>query len=194
MPCPRRAGAAGRTPRACGAAARRTTGRSETHLRPCHRNPCSGPSTQRMPSHQPRQPSALGFGAVARTWGELLGDGRPEQESAEERSGLFSRLRDSLGRSRRALTEELAAAAFDPGDTASWERLEEALIAGDVGVPATAELVQRLEARPDTAELTGALAEEVESLLGDPGTLTVRGDPAVVLVVGVNGTGKTTTI
>src|SRR5213076_1611346 len=59
---------------------------------------------------------------------------------------------------------------------------------------ATAELVRRLEARGEVGDLTAALAEEVASLLGDPGTLNVRGRPSVLLVVGVNGTGKTTTI
>jgi fused signal recognition particle receptor len=107
---------------------------------------------------------------------------------------MFSRLRDSLGRSRRALTQELAAATFDPGDTASWERLEEALIAGDVGVPATAELVRRLEARGELANLNEALADEVADLFGEPPRIDLAGEPSVVLVVGVNGTGKTTTI
>jgi len=131
---------------------------------------------------------------VARTWAELLGEDGAAPEPDDERRGVFGRLRDSLSRSRQALTAEIASAAFDPGDTASWERLEEALIAGDVGVPATAELVRRLEERGDAAELTGALTEEVETLLGEPATLGVHGEPAVVLVVGVNGTGKTTTI
>jgi len=131
---------------------------------------------------------------VARSWGELLGEDGAAPEADEERRGLFGRLRESLSRSRQALTAEIASAAFDPGDTESWERLEEALIAGDVGVPATAELVRRLEERGDAGDLTPALTEEVEKLLGDPGTLGVRGEPAVVLVVGVNGTGKTTTI
>jgi fused signal recognition particle receptor len=107
---------------------------------------------------------------------------------------MFARLRDSLGKSRRALTEEIAVAAFDPGDTESWERLEEALIAADVGVPATAELVQRLEARGDLGELGEALQEEISRLLGEPARLEVGARPAVILVVGVNGTGKTTTI
>src|SRR5205823_10698444 len=74
------------------------------------------------------------------------------------------------------------------------ERLEEALIRADVGVPATAELVRRLEARPDLVDLNAALAEEISTLLGDPPTLNVRANPSVLLVVGVNGTGKTTTI
>jgi fused signal recognition particle receptor len=117
---------------------------------------------------------------------------RPEPEA--ERAGLFSRLRDSLSKSRQALTAELASATFDPGDAEAWERLEEALIRADVGVPATAELVQRLEARQDLTDLNAALAEEIAELLGDPPTLTVRANPSVLLVVGVNGTGKTTTI
>jgi fused signal recognition particle receptor len=131
---------------------------------------------------------------MARSWGELLGDenARPEPES--ERGGLFSRLRDSLTKSRRALTAEIAAAAFDPGDEAAWERLEEALIRADVGVRATAELVRRLEARQDLTDLNAALAEEIAALLGDPGKLDVQASPSLILVVGVNGTGKTTTI
>src|SRR5918911_2384049 len=77
----------------------------------------------------------------------------------------------------------------------SWgELLEEALIAADVGVRATAELVRRLEARPELGDLHQALAEEVAALLADPGTLRVNEHPSVLLVVGVNGTGKTTTI
>jgi fused signal recognition particle receptor len=131
---------------------------------------------------------------VSRTWGELLGEDGAAPESEEERAGFFSRLRDSLGKSRRALTEQLAAAAFDPADESAWERLEEALIAADVGVPATAELVRRLEARPEVGDLGAALAEEVAALLGEPGTLNVSERPSVLLVVGVNGTGKTTTI
>jgi fused signal recognition particle receptor len=131
---------------------------------------------------------------MPRSWSELLGEENAQPEPEEARGGLFSRLRDSLGKSRRALTQELASAAFDPGDELAWERLEEALIRGDVGVRATAELVRRLEARGDVADLTPALAEEIADLLGDPGTLAVQGDPSVLLVVGVNGTGKTTTI
>ena len=121
---------------------------------------------------------------MSRTWAELLGDADDGTREAEERSGFFTRLRDSLGKSRRALVAELGA-SFDPAQEDAWERLEVALIRADVGVPATAELVRRLE----------ALAEEVEALFGDPPVLghAVEG-PTVVLVVGVNGTGKTTTI
>ena len=116
----------------------------------------------------------------------------PEPE--EQRAGRFARLRDSLSKSRRALTEQIAVAAFDPGDDLAWERLEEALIQADVGVPATAELVRRLEARGELGDLGEALADEVASLLGEPPLLSIGATPAVLLIVGVNGTGKTTTI
>ncbi|HEY7018315.1 MAG TPA: signal recognition particle-docking protein FtsY [Gaiellaceae bacterium] len=131
---------------------------------------------------------------MPRSWAELLGEpgAAPEPEAAQ--AGLFSRLRDSLGKSRRALTEQIGVASFDPQDDAAWERLEEALIAADAGVPATAELVQRLEARGELGDLGEALSEEVAKMLGDPGRLEVDGRPSVILVVGVNGTGKTTTI
>jgi fused signal recognition particle receptor len=131
---------------------------------------------------------------MARSWGELLGDADAADETPDERSGFFGRLRDSLAKSRRALTEQLAAAAFDPGDEEAWERLEEALIQADVGVRATAELVRRLEARPELGDLGEALAEEIAALMGEPPSLAVADKPAVILVVGVNGTGKTTTI
>ena len=131
---------------------------------------------------------------MARSWAQLLGETDAAAEPAEQQTGRFSRLRDSLSKSRRALVGEIAAAAFDPGNAADWERLEEALIMGDVGVPATAELVRRLEARGELGDLNAALAEEVAALFGEPPILHVDGQPSVILVVGVNGTGKTTTI
>jgi fused signal recognition particle receptor len=131
---------------------------------------------------------------MARTWAELLGDEEAAPEAEAEGAGFFGRLRDSLSKSRRALTEQLAAAAFDPSDDEAWERLEEALIGADVGVTATAELVRRLEARSEVGDLGEALASEIASMLGEPAPLAVEEKPSVVLVVGVNGTGKTTTI
>ena len=54
--------------------------------------------------------------------------------------------------------------------------------------------MRRLEARGELADLNAALAEEVTELFGEPPALDVAHEPAVILVVGVNGTGKTTTI
>ena len=167
---------------------------------------------------------------MARSWSELLGDGAGPEETEAERAGFFGRLRDSLGKSRRALTGELAAAAFDPGNEEDWERLEEALIHGDVGVggppprdppraggggrggarggrargggrPPGVGGARPPAARPprpaprgEIGELGASLAEEIAELLGEPGTLNLGHTPTVILVVGVNGTGKTTTI
>src|ERR687883_1186822 len=104
---------------------------------------------------------------MARSWAELLGEDGARPEPEEQRTGMFARLRDSLAKSRRALTQELASAAFDPGDDLAWERLEEALIRADVGVRATAELVRRLEARGEIGDLNTALANEAAAMLGE---------------------------
>jgi fused signal recognition particle receptor len=131
---------------------------------------------------------------MGRGWAEFLGDSEGPDETEVTRRGFAARLRESLSRSRRALGQQLAAAAFDPDDAASWERLEEALLTADVGVPATAALVERLEARQDLGELSEALAEEIAALFGPPPMLDLAHRSTVILVVGVNGTGKTTTI
>ena len=132
---------------------------------------------------------------MTRSWAEFLdGEEAPEQDDEQER-GWFGRLRESLTASRQALTRELL---FDPGDAEAWERIEEALIAADCGVPATVEIVRRLEEREPAsqAELVDGLEEVVRELVTVDGQeqLAFGGPPTVVLVVGVNGTGKTTTI
>jgi fused signal recognition particle receptor len=132
---------------------------------------------------------------VTRTWAEFLGEDDQPAEEEEGRRGWIGRLRDSLAGSRRALTQELF---FDPADEESWERVEEALIRADVGVPATVEIVRRLEQREPASreDLLVALQEVIGELMtvdGEP-TFAVVTSPGVVLVVGVNGTGKTTTI
>ena len=136
---------------------------------------------------------------MSRSWAEFLGDPAPASEpETGGRGGWFRRLRESLATSREALTSELASAVFDPADDESWERIEEALQRADVGVPATVEIVRRLEERrPATqAELVEGLEEVLTELVSPAGEarLGLDGRPSVVLVVGVNGTGKTTTI
>jgi fused signal recognition particle receptor len=133
---------------------------------------------------------------VTRTWAEFLGDDEVALAADEEkRRGWFGRLRESLASSRQALTRELI---FDPSDEEAWERIEEALIAADCGVPATVEIVQQLEARDPASQAD--LLEGLEAVITEMVTvdgqerLALDGRPTVVLVVGVNGTGKTTTI
>jgi fused signal recognition particle receptor len=133
---------------------------------------------------------------VSRSWAELLGEAdMGAAGDGSEQLGWFGRLRESLAGSRRALTQDLL---FNPADESSWERIEEALIQADVGVPATVEIVGRLEQREpgSEAELLEGLEEVVMDLLAVEGEdrLGLDGAPSVLLVVGVNGTGKTTTI
>jgi fused signal recognition particle receptor len=128
---------------------------------------------------------------MARSWSELLGD-EAEAEPEAERRRLFGRLRGSLGRTRNVI--RLPIGRFDPRSDESWEELEEALISADVGMAATDALVERLRKRRDVDDLGEALVEETAALLGEPATLAVHEHPSVILVVGVNGTGKTTTV
>lgn len=82
-------------------------------------------------------------------------------------------------------------------DESTWESLEEALLAADVGVEASRDIVARVrESRPESPEDARlALADTLESeLAGKDRSLRLDGSPAVILVVGVNGTGKTTSI
>ena len=61
--------------------------------------------------------------------------------------GFFRRLVDGLSKSSKALTGQIQQIAFDPDDSEAWERLEEALLLADCGVPATVEIIGRLERR-----------------------------------------------
>ena len=145
------------------------------------------------------------------TWAELLelgdrepvgGDGAPaEADEAPARRGFFRRLRASISTSREALSAEISSSLFETLDTEAWERLEEALIMADVGARTTAEVVGRLEAEVEAGKVEGgdAARARLVELLAElastgRGTIDLRPDPAVVLVVGVNGTGKTTTV
>jgi len=107
-----------------------------------------------------------------------------EQGVARTREGVFSRLRGVFGR---------------PMDDAAWEEVEEALIAADVGATLAAKVVERARARRDQPGPQAAVEAELLALFAprDPTPwprIPAPGVPAVVLVVGVNGTGKTTTV
>lgn len=114
-----------------------------------------------------------------------------------------------LQKSRRSVFEKLtrAVAGRSKVDDAVLDDVEEALIASDVGVDTTLEVIRRVEARVardkyvNTAELNRILKEETCALLSESGNTLEGGfqvpvgvKPYVILVVGVNGVGKTTTI
>jgi fused signal recognition particle receptor len=148
---------------------------------------------------------------VARDWSELFitdevrGAGAPgadgESGSPRKRGGLFRRLRESMAKTRQALGSEIHATLFGVLDEQTWERLEEALIMADVGASTTAAVVQTLEQESTSGEIEGgeALSERLIELLATTATvgdarIDIRAKPTVIMAVGVNGTGKTTTI
>src|SRR4051794_33580507 len=144
---------------------------------------------------------------MARTWQDVFmtadgaGGAAAAEEPQEERRGFFRRLRQNLSRSREALAGELRATFTGPLDDETWERLEETLIYADVGARTTAKVVERLEREAEDGslqtgeELTHRLSETLAELArtGDD-HIDVSHEPSVILTVGVNGTGKTTTI
>jgi fused signal recognition particle receptor len=146
---------------------------------------------------------------MAREWSDLFlrdGAGEPsrggqEQEDGKRRGGLFRRLRENLAKTRQALGSEIQATLFTAIDESTWERLEEALIMADVGAATTAEIVQTLEREASEGSLSGGeeLSHRLIALLADAARsedwrIDLRARPTVILLVGVNGTGKTTTI
>jgi fused signal recognition particle receptor len=142
---------------------------------------------------------------VTRSWQELFetGDGgpAPPTEPEPERRGFFRRLRDNMSKTRQALGAELQATMFQTLDDEAFERLEEALIYADVGAPTTAAIVERLEREVEEGTLADgeALTIRLRELLAetarvDGDTIPLSEHPTVILVTGVNGSGKTTTI
>jgi fused signal recognition particle receptor len=145
---------------------------------------------------------------MAREWRDLfIVDGAPppaqdrEPAAEEKRVGRFTRLRDSLRKTRQALQSEIQATLFEEINEETWERLEEALIYADVGAQTTAQVVGQLEREASENKLSGGqeLSDRLVSLLTEIAqtgndTIDIRPSPTVILVAGVNGTGKTTTV
>jgi len=136
---------------------------------------------------------------------DAAADGILEFEVPEPAAGRMQRLRSRLARSQstlgRGLLTLLSRDAIDEG---TWDEIEEVLLAADVGVAPTQELITalrtkvRIDGTSDPAQVRAVLRAELLALL-DPSmdrhvrTERIDGRPGVALVVGVNGTGKTTT-
>jgi fused signal recognition particle receptor len=143
---------------------------------------------------------------VARGWHDLFKTGEPapaepEDEQPGERSGFFRRLRENMSKTRQALGAELQATMFESLDDEAFEHLEETLIYADVGAPTTATIVERLEGEAGSGKLQSGenLTRRLRELLADTArfdddTVDLTPRPTVLLMVGVNGSGKTTTI
>jgi fused signal recognition particle receptor len=146
---------------------------------------------------------------MAREWRDLFvldGTAGPAEEPGDTRDtdkrrvGRFGRLRENLRRTRQALRSEIQATLFEDLSDETWERLEEALIYADVGARTTARVVAELEQEATEGKLSGgeALTNRLTELLADiartgDDRIDLTAAPTVILLAGVNGTGKTTT-
>jgi fused signal recognition particle receptor len=187
-------------------------------LAPRRRRP-SAPSAPSVPGERPETGAATGTLAPPETGAppetiappetvappEPVAPPVPTVETPEPTAGRLVRLRSRLSRSQNLLGKSLLALlSRDKLDDETWDEVEETLITADVGVAATTEIVERLRERArvlgtsSTAELRKLLTDELVEAL-DPSldrSLAATphdGRPAVLLVVGVNGSGKTTT-
>jgi fused signal recognition particle receptor len=165
----------------------------------------SAAATAELPTGEAAPPASAGPAAPASpTTPATEGAGGPELPLPA--AGRLVRLRARLARSQNSLGRGLLTAlSRDRLDDATWEEVEDTLLAADMGVAPARELVAALRERVRVlgahtpAQMHLLLREE---LLAQVGTTTDRGldtaardgVPAVVLVVGVNGTGKTTTV
>jgi fused signal recognition particle receptor len=116
-------------------------------------------------------------------------------------ANLFDKWRDGLQKSSKAAFGQIAT-IFGASDITpdTWDDLEALLIQADLGVDTTEAVLDRMEERVDTEglvrtkDLTRALREELRRQLANPPQLAYNHQPTVILIVGVNGSGKTTSI
>lgn len=121
----------------------------------------------------------------------------------EKRGGLFARLKQGLNKTRDALNEKVdnVLKAFKKIDEDLYEELEEALIMADVGVETSTYIIDELRVHVKEKKLTeaeqvkGEIAGIISEILAGCGNeLVTETKPSVILVIGVNGVGKTTSI
>ncbi len=124
------------------------------------------------------------------------------EDEEDERNRIFLKLHQGLERTREQLGKGLSTLFASHGDLSDdfWDELEELFIMADMGVEAATELCKRLKARARSAsastpdELRPLLAAELEEIFRIPRRVVAVNPPEVVLIIGVNGVGKTTTI
>lgn len=116
--------------------------------------------------------------------------------------GFFDKLKEGLGKTKSSFDEKLNSAfsAFRKVDEELLEELEEILITSDIGLDTSVNIISNLRTRikkeniKEAEEVKQALREEMEEILNIDNTMHLETKPAVILVVGVNGVGKTTSI
>ena len=125
-------------------------------------------------------------------------------EVKEKKPGFFSKLVQGLTKTRNNILDGVdnVLKSFTKIDEELYEELEEALIMADIGVATTMEIMEELQAKvkenktKDPAELKDMIVTIISEKIsqGEHGLNIVKGVPTVILVIGVNGVGKTTTI
>lgn len=116
--------------------------------------------------------------------------------------GFFDKLKEGLGKTKSSFDEKLNSAfsAFRKVDEELLEELEEILITSDIGLDTSVNIISNLRTRikkeniKEAEEVKQALREEMEEILNIDNTMNLQTKPSVILVVGVNGVGKTTSI
>ena len=127
-------------------------------------------------------------------------EAEPPPDPKQEKAGYFKRLRRRLSKTRNSLSSgfDRIFAGKKKIDDDVLEQLEELLITSDIGVQTTMALIERLSKAKvaDVSEVKQILKDEILSILGSQAPVAdeAQTKPHVVLVVGVNGVGKTTTI
>ena len=116
--------------------------------------------------------------------------------------GFFDKLKEGLGKTKSSFDEKLNSAfsAFRKVDEELLEELEEILITSDIGLDTSVNIISNLRTRikkeniKEAEDVKQALREEMEEILNIDNTMHLETKPSVILVVGVNGVGKTTSI
>ena len=116
--------------------------------------------------------------------------------------GFFDKLKSGLAKTKNAIVSKIdnLFKSFRRVDEDLFDELEELLITADVGVGTTEQILEQLRERvideniKDAEEVKGVLLEIMRSLIGEHEPLNLSTKPSVILVVGVNGVGKTTSI
>ena len=117
--------------------------------------------------------------------------------------GFFDKLKNGLLKTRKGITEKIdkLLVSFGKVDQELFDELEEALITSDLGVDASMQIIDGIKHKVkenrinDPLKVKGLLKEELLKILGEsPSALDIEPSPAIIMVIGVNGVGKTTSI
>jgi fused signal recognition particle receptor len=125
-----------------------------------------------------------------------------EEEAEEGNGSFFARLKDGLFKTRKNITDKIndVLSNFKSVDEELFEELEEILITSDVGVSTTLKILENLRKSvkeknvKDPADVKDLLKQEILNIMGESGEKLAINTPVVILVIGVNGVGKTTSI